>query len=235
MPDESHESKRPRRWLAVSLRLSLLLVLAVALALAGAAWKVRDQRETKEMVLNHDGVFFYEFEPQTTTRYERKTWVPAWLRQIIGEDFFHDVTYVRIEGPHFGDAELERLKAFDRIESLGIVQTAITDAGLRHLRGRKALKGLWLDGNWIGDAGIDNLGPETLPQLGLLGITQTLVSAAKVAEIKRRFPKLLIIDNFYSYRIIRPGKGRGDHRFGHPEDGKSGPKRKLPPPRPRES
>ena len=231
MPEEPRKAKHLSKWFVLRLRSALVLVFVVALTLGWFAWDVRDQRETKETILRHNGVFFYEYEPQTVTQYERVNWTPAWLRKAIDEDYFHDVTMIRIEGEQFGDAELERLEALDRIEALGIVQTAITDDGLRHLRGRKALKSLWLGGNWIGDAGIDNLGLETLPNLEVLEIRQTLVSEAKVAEIQHRFPKLMILNDGTSHRYIIPGEGRGDHRFGMPEEVDALPTYELPPPR----
>jgi hypothetical protein len=123
----------PRQWRRkVSLRLAMVLVLLIALGLAWFAHGIREQRLAKDLILRHDGVFFYEFEPQTVTRYTRTTFVPAWLRNLIGENSFHDVTWVRIEGSQFGDSELKQLQALDQIESLGIVETAITDDGLRH-------------------------------------------------------------------------------------------------------
>ena len=229
MPDRSPSGRRTRRWLAVSLRVSLMLILAAALAVGWLAWQIRDHRERKAMIVRHDGIFQYEFEPQTVTKYQRRTWAPSWLRRLIGEDDFHDVTWVRIEGPEFGDAELERLKPFDRIESLGVVQTAISDAALRHLRGRAALKGLFLGGNWIGDAGIENLGLETLPQLEVLEIRSTQVTDAKVADIRRKFPKLIILADGPSHRQIVPGQGRGAHRLENLGDAEPGPGRAIPP------
>ena len=135
------------------------------------------------------------------TRYTRKTLVPTGLRSIIGEDYFHDVTWVRIEGGWFGDLELAVPAPLDRIETLGIVETAITDAGLRHLRGRTAIKGLFLGGNQIGDTGIDLLDLASLPQLSTLELCSTLVSDSKLAEIKRRFPKLDVLADEPSHRV----------------------------------
>jgi hypothetical protein len=167
---------------------------------------------------------------QTVTRYTRTTLVPAWLRNMIGEDYFHDVTWVRIEGSQFGDSELKQLHALDQIESLGIVETAITDDGLRHLRGRTALKGLFLGGNWIGDSGIDRLDLASMPKLELLELRSTLVTDGKLAEIRRRFPKLDILDDGPSHRVVAPGKGRGNHRLVHSPDSAHGGRRKVPPP-----
>jgi len=159
--------------------------------------------------------------------------VPSWLQELVGVDYFHDVTWVRIEGAEFGDAELKRLKPLDRIESIGIVETAITDEGLRHLRGSKHLKGLWLSGNWIGDRGIDNLDLDSLSKLEVIDLSLTLVSHGKLDEIKRRFPKLMVLGDNGSHRIIAPGEARGDNRFLKPRQDEPGGRRELPPRRPR--
>ena len=214
----------------VNIRLAMFLVLLIALALAWLTHTIREQRLAKELILRHDGVFFYEFEPQTVTRYTRKTLVPAWLRSMIGEDYFHDVTWVRIEGSQFGDLELKQLRALDQIESLGIVETAITDDGLRHLRGRTSLKGLFLGGNWIGDSGLDRLDLASIPQLEVLELRSTLVTDAKLAEIRRRFPKLDILDDGPSHRVVAAGEGRGNHRLVHSPDSAPGERSKIPPP-----
>ena len=221
-----------RRWrLMLSLRLAMGVVLLIAVGLAWIAHAVREQRRAKELILSHSGLFFYEYEPQTVSRYTRKTLAPAWLRRMIGEDYFHDVTWVRIEGAGFGDSELQRLKALDRIETLGIVETGITDAGLRHLRGRKALKGLFIGGNWIGDEGIDALDLASMPLLTALEIRSTQVSEAKIAEIRKRFPKLMVLDDGPSHRYIASGEGREADRMVNPEDPALGPRREVPPPR----
>jgi hypothetical protein len=229
MTGESQRNGR-RRWrLKLSLRLAMGAVLAIAVGLAWFAHAVREQRRARDLILRHNGLYFYEYEPQTVSRYTRETWVPAWLRRMIGEDWFHDVTWVRIEGPQFGDTELQRLEVLDRIETLGIVQTAITDAGLRHLRGGKALKGLFLVGNWIGDTGIDALDLASRPRLEVLEIRSTQVSEAKIAEIRKRFPRLMILDDGVSHRYIAPGEGHEADRMVKPDDPVLGSRREIPP------
>ena len=231
MTGQSQRNGR-RRWrLNLSLRLAMGAVLVIAVGLAWLAHAVREQRRVKDLILRHNGLYFYEYEPQTVSRYTRETWVPAWLRRVIGEDWFHDVTWVRIEGPQFEDSELQRLKVLDRIETLGLVETAITDAGLGHLRGRKALKGLFLGGNWIGDAGLDALDLASMPQLSVLEIRSTQVSDAKIAEIKKQFPKLMVLEDGPSHRSIASGEGRTADRMVRPDDPVLGSRRVVPPPR----
>ncbi len=217
------------RWLTISVRLSCVVVLAMALLLAWFAHLVREHRRIKEMILRYNGLYYHEFEPQNPKPYTRNNWVPARIRRLIDEEYFHDITWVRIEGAGFGDEELARLKSLDRIEALGIIEAKITDAGLRQLRGRVALQALCLGGNWIGDAGIDNLDLGSMPRLELLELRSTLVSDQKLEEIRRRFPKLLLLTDGFSHRYIVPGEGRGKNRWVPPDDPMLGPRRKVPP------
>jgi hypothetical protein len=228
-PPESVVRRRGSRWLTVSVRLSCGAMIAVALVLAWFAHLVREQRSIKEMILRNNGLFYYEFEPQNPKPYARKNWVPAPIRRLIDEEYFHDITWARIEGAEFGDQDLARLKTLDRIEGLGIIETAITDAGLRQLRGRVTLKGLFLGGNWIGDAGIDNLDLGSMPRLEVLELRSTLVSEEKLAEIRRRFPKLLLLTDGSSHRYIVPGEGREGNRMVQVDDPRLGSRRKIPP------
>ena len=77
--NQSPERSRRRWWRTVSLRIAMAFVLIVALGLAWLARAIREQRQAKELILRHNGVFFYEYEPQTVTPYVRRTFVPAWL------------------------------------------------------------------------------------------------------------------------------------------------------------
>ena len=116
------------------------------------------------------------------------SWVPDWLIKNLGVDYFHHVTWAHIEDPKFNDEDLSRLTAcLPRIESMGIVGTSITDGGLTHLRGNRSLLALFVSSNSLTDAGIDNLGPHTLPVLDLLDVRGTGVSAAKVADVEAIF------------------------------------------------
>ena len=57
-----------------------------------------------------------------------------------------------------------------------------------------------------------------MPKLELLELRSTLVTDAKLAEIRRRFPKLDILDDGPSHRIVAPGEGRGNHRLVYSPD-----------------
>jgi hypothetical protein len=206
--DQPQKSKPKRRWRVVSVRTMMLLVLLAAVPFAWIARRLYFLQVAKDTILRHDGAYFYEHEPQSGSSYIRSQRVPHWLQRLLGADLFHDITLVRIEGNSFSDSELPHLAALDRVTSLGIEGTAITDQGLKHFRGNKHVQHLWLGGNKIGDAGIDQMHLEEMPQLQLLELRSTLVSAAKRAEIRLRFPKLMLLDSGEVVRMIDPSATR---------------------------
>jgi len=206
--DQLHDTRPKRRWRGVSIRTAMLLVLLAAVPFAWIARRLYFLQVAKDTVLRHDGAYYYEHEPQSGSSYTRSKWAPDWLQRLLGPDLFHDITLVRVEGKNFGDIELPHLAALDRVTSLGIEGTAITDEGLAHLRGNTRVQHLWLGGNKISDAGIDRMHLEEMPQLQLLELRSTLVSEGKKAEIRRRFPKLVIFDDGVAARIIDPNASR---------------------------
>ena len=66
---------------------------------------------------------------------------PAWLRKLLGDEFFSHV--VRVAGddsftgskPTFTDAGLEHLDGLTRLQSLDLDATLVTDAGLSIFKG----------------------------------------------------------------------------------------------------
>jgi hypothetical protein len=182
----------------------MALVLLAALPFAWVARRAYFLQIAKETILRHDGSYYYEHEPQAGSSYIRSSWAPDWLQRLLGPDLFHEITLVRIEGRDFGDRDMPHLAALDRVTSLGIEGTAITDEALGYLRGNKHVQHLWLGGNRITDAGLDRLRLEEMPQLQLLEIRSTLVSESKKAEIRRRFPRLLLLDGGTVARMIDP-------------------------------
>jgi hypothetical protein len=147
MPNLRLRTMRPSRFLLrrLSLRLALGLVAIVALGMGWIANRVRWQQQGIELIRRHGGMYYYDFEDVTNYPKGTRSWAPSWLIKDLGIDYFHHVTWVRIEDRHFDDRDLGLLTAcLPRIESLGIVGTSITNAGLIRLRGDRRLKGLFL-------------------------------------------------------------------------------------------
>jgi hypothetical protein len=190
----------------MSLRLALALVAIAAIAMGWLVHGVRLQKEGIELIRRHGGMYYYDFEDATLPQPQR-SWAPNWLVKALGIDYFHDVTWVRIEDPRFDDADLGRLSAcLPRIEAFGIAGTAVTDAGLTHLRGNRRLMALFLERSLITDAGVENLGPDTTPVLELLDVRGTRVSPAKVRAVEA------ILDaRELAARKARPGTRISEH------------------------
>lgn len=82
----------------------------------------------------------------------------------------------------FGDAGLESLVPIaDKITSLDIARSKVTDGGLKALAGMKNLKELHLEGTAIGDAGLDQL--KGLTELEYINLYNTKVTDAGVAKL----------------------------------------------------
>lgn len=82
----------------------------------------------------------------------------------------------------FGDAGLEPLVPIaDKIASLDIARSKVTDGGLKALAGMKHLKELHLEGTAIGDAGLDQL--KGLAELEYINLYNTKVTDAGLAKL----------------------------------------------------
>src|SRR5262245_4905883 len=92
---------RPTR---MSIRLALGLV---AIAAAGLSWivhRARVQQAGIELIQQHGGMYYYDFEYEDAKFPKRPTsWVPDWLLRPVGVDYFHNVAWVRIENRQFDD------------------------------------------------------------------------------------------------------------------------------------
>ena len=133
-----------------SIRSLLVLMVVVAVAcswLAAARKRAREQREAVEVITKAGGWVFYDYQVDASW-YQRipgaKPPGPARLRTLLGDDFFVDVTTVRLDTERFGDAELEHLKGLTQLRVLFLGGTAVSDAGLEHLKGMTRLRDLFL-------------------------------------------------------------------------------------------
>jgi mono/diheme cytochrome c family protein len=82
----------------------------------------------------------------------------------------------------FGDAGLEPLVPIaDKITSLDIARSKVTDGGLKALAGMKNLKELHLEGTAIGDAGLDQL--KGLAELEYINLYNTKVTDAGLTKL----------------------------------------------------
>jgi len=178
-----------------------LLVLVVAVALP-CSWlavemeKAREQGEAVEGITRIVGgnvSYDTEFEALMAiiNRKPRSSPQPteaAWLRNLLGTDFFHAVEVVTVQ-PHSGlgdvkdvDAGLENLKHFTALQLLALEDPRITDAGLKNVKGLTALQNLQINGARITDAGLEAI--QHLTGLQILFLKNTGVTDAGLKKLK---------------------------------------------------
>jgi hypothetical protein len=99
---------------------------------------------------------------------------PAWLRTLLGNEFFDKV--IGVHWLNLGDAEagLEHLERLSSLLSLSLNAANVTDAGLAHLEGLNQLQQLDVMNTEVTDAGLEHLkGLRHLDSLNLWGTKVT--------------------------------------------------------------
>lgn len=89
-----------------------------------------------------------------------------------------------------GDEVVMLLASFTELEELDLTNTAITDAGLVHLKAHPTLKTLWLAGTHATDSSVA-LFP-TMPALQILSCGQTEITPSGLARLRQLMPQLTI-------------------------------------------
>ncbi len=248
MPEEPHTATegsratsiaaapRSRRRFALSLRSLLIVVLVLGAWLGWFVRSVRIQHDAAAAVQRAGGTVAYDIDwrnegfnpyarPWTPMRLlDGKLWGTKWLIDHLGIDYFGSVVTVdliprRANDPaRANDATLELVGQLSRLDSLRLTGTAVTDAGLVHLKGLTSLRDLQLGNTQITDAaglahlkgltalrqlllfntpvtdaGLDHL--KDLTSLVLLDLSGTKVTDDGVIELERvsRLPRSDII------------------------------------------
>jgi hypothetical protein len=188
-----------RRWLAFSVRGLLLLVLALGLALGLLLHKAGKQRRAVAAVKQYGGFVHYDWEFEGTgSIVERNSRSPGppWLRRLVGDEFFQEVTWVGlIRDAHNGSRNgrssptgrsdgsvMPYLRDFPRLKWLQIWKGQASDAGLANLGGLTELEELLItlpEGLTAG--GLAHL--EGLPRLINLQISRGSIDDACLAPI----------------------------------------------------
>jgi len=161
-----------------------LLVLTVAVAIL-CSWlsvemkEARKQKEAVEAIGALKGGILYDW--QISGSGKTKPTGPAWLRNVVGDDFFVSVNTV-VSNTEFTDAVLQHLEGMTQLQYLYLGHTKVTDAGLEHFAGLTQLRFLGLTNTQVTDAGLAHL--EGLTQLQHLEIGGTKVTDAGLEHLK---------------------------------------------------
>jgi hypothetical protein len=164
-----------------SIRSLLVLTLAVAAPFSWLAVERKAAREQKDAVeemrrlgwdVSYDWYNPFALKPQPPQ--------PAWLRNLLGEDFFARVIYCR--NGKITDAGRADLEGFSKLERLWLSGTGITDAVLEHLEGLTQLRYLRLSSTRVTGAGLANF--KGLTKLRRLELRGTNITDAGLEHLK---------------------------------------------------
>jgi hypothetical protein len=179
--------KPERRWFHYSLR---TLLLFVAIASAGFGWlgmKVRAKQREREAVKaidNSAGYFAYGYQLDAgRNRVAPVPPGPAWLRKLVGDDFFADVEVIGCGHRQLSDKDLSHLRVLPGVKELELGGCELTDAGLAQIEGLSRLKNLWLYHTLITDTGLVHL--EGLTSLESLDLRYTKVTDAGLSHLHK--------------------------------------------------
>jgi hypothetical protein len=198
--------KLRRRWYQYRLRSLFLIMLLLGV---GMIWfvpikkRADRQRAVVEQIRKDGGWVFYDDEEFDSSgkHIPRSSRPGAWLRGLLGDDFFATVTNVHLtnavvlgrlsdstellhldlQNSNVSDRDLEQLSGLHQLNILSLDKTAITDEGIKRLMCLTNLKHLGLGHTKISDAGLEEL--KCLKQLKLLGLDSTNITDAGLRRI----------------------------------------------------
>jgi hypothetical protein len=207
---------RPRRFLQFSLGTLLLGITVFGVWLGVQVNRARRQREAVAAIQRLGGavLYDYQFDAQHKQVSNAQPTAPAWLRKVLGDDFFYSPVSIYLGGIKFNEgdlAPLEKLPELDwlylgscdlpdgelahcqplgKLRSLDIGGTSISDAGLAHLIPLKRLEWLDIQSTQVTDAGIATL--TQLPRLTEVFVYGSQIGDEGRAELKRALPNCKI-------------------------------------------
>ena len=183
-PPNALPPKRKRRWFQFSLR--TLMMLTLALGLGMATWIVpikksaEKQKAAVEAIKSDSGYVNYDYEVDSSgngiTAAEPPG--PAWLRRLLGDDFFTTVISVGVNTP----ADMKYLGELSQLRDVGAYGVPIADADLEGIRRSSQLKGLDLSLTNVTDGGLENL--KGLSQIEYLRLSVTRVTDLGLKQLK---------------------------------------------------
>jgi len=187
-------------------------MLVVLILGAWLGWFVRNariQHDAVAAIQQAGGSVFYDVERQNAgpSPYDKpwtpmrlldgKLWGPKWLIDHVGINYFGSVVTVDLipYGKNLparaADATMASVGQLGHLDSLRLTGTAVTDAGLVHLKGLTALRDLQLGNTRITDAGLAQL--TGLTDLRQLLLFNTPITDAGLAHLKD-LPRLVVLD-----------------------------------------
>jgi hypothetical protein len=197
---------KPRRWFQFRLRTLLVLMLVACIGMGWLGVKMqqaRKQRAAIKAIVNGGGrvTNWGNFTPtfegwQGSSRRPMALYLPspeyqsyvdesrvhAWLRWLLGDDFFYYPTMTVVTST----VGMEHLGGLPQLESLILIDDQISDTDLRYLKCLPRLEALCIFGNSITDDGLNHV--KELTQLRDVYISSTKVSDSGVKKLQQALP-----------------------------------------------
>ena len=111
-------------------------------------------------------------------------WIPMLVRDRL--PFWDRIRSLNLAHTRITDAGLEHLKGLSSLNGLNLYNTQVTDAGLEHLKGLTSLDRLYLNNTQVTDAGLEHL--KGLSSLRGLDLDNTQVTAEGRASLRKALP-----------------------------------------------
>ena len=151
------------RWrFQFSIRSLLVLAVVVALPCSWLAAEMKEAKRQKEAVDKIEklgGSVEYDWQGDVIhlPRPNAQPPGPAWVRNVVGDDFLTVVVSVDLDDTQTTDAALEVIEGLPQVLELGLSKTKVTDSGLEHIRGLHELRMLFLFRTEVTDLGVRRL------------------------------------------------------------------------------
>lgn len=144
-----------------SLRTLLVLVTVASLPFAWLGYKVREKQRERDVVKaiqELGGYVALDIEQDANVAGEIVKPGPAWLRKLLGDDFFVHVVSIEIDSRYAShDIGLVQLRSLPQLQNIYLADPQFKDEELVQLRGLTRLKLLHLAGAQVTDQGCDKL------------------------------------------------------------------------------
>jgi hypothetical protein len=196
--DQPAEPKSKRRWFQYSLRTLLIFVTLCAVACSWFGIKLQQARKQRHAVeelkkFGYHVVYDRELVEDGRLFLQKKSKAPQWLQNLLGVDFFRDVTMVVQDEPQLADARIKitdagmvHLRKFPHLQSVSLLAAPVSDAGLENLKELTELKEIQI---WtieykghITDTGLAHL--KELQQLVYLSLVNQQIKGDGLENLK---------------------------------------------------
>ena len=216
-------AKPKRRRLQFSLGALLLAVAALSVWLAAVSREARLQKQAVGRILELGGDVNYDYQVRADGHYALggEPNAPKWLRQLVGDDYFENVVYVKCK--EVNEADLELIASLPRLRELNFSLPSSPARKLELLRRAKNLRSLTVSGPF-GDDALRTLANiiqlRSLTVLACRGTDNGFASLAQLEDIESLrisstrisdagFVDLKLLSNLKSLRLARTIVGDG--------------------------